>query len=125
PVSVRKRFVAGGLVLVVGVPGLLALAAWWMTRTGPSREVWEKYELLQEGMSITDVESLLGRPSGNYRLIQQGSHDCTLVVSDSWRRAPENQPVREEWWLLEGWFLLIGFDIEDKARAKTLGHTRR
>jgi hypothetical protein len=72
-VSKRRRWIALGLVNLAVV-----LAVGWrmMPRTGPRLQV-ENYQFVQRGMTLPEVEALLGGPPGNYGQYPNGATSMT------------------------------------------------
>jgi hypothetical protein len=80
-----RRFLVGGVVLLALVVAVVALPR-LNRKTNPPPVSHERYERIREGMTVEEVEAVIGVPPGNYETRRHRRITYAFPWSDSiWR----------------------------------------
>jgi hypothetical protein len=109
----KKQLQLLGTILLISI-SLTGIRYWWNPGKGPRLRV-ENYPQVKVGMSLAEVEDLLGGPAGHYGRVRSGS---ISTVRETTQQLPE---ALERAWCDDWHCLEIAFDGQDRV----VRHTRR
>jgi hypothetical protein len=104
------------LLLTLAVTLTAVVLGAWLLWPSPSAITEENYDRLRPGMTLEEVEALLGGPAGNY-----GYHGTRIVQTRDDIDVPRVHQCRYLQWVGARHMIGIQFDAEDRVIGKDLG----
>src|SRR5437016_2926295 len=102
-------------LLLLAALAVLCLAV-WLLWPGPAAINLENFERIEVGMTLHDVEAILGGPAGNY-----GYHGSGIVQTHDAINVPRLAECRYVQWLDARHMIGVQFDADDRVVGKDLG----